>query len=704
MAELLEAQDVAGRLDPESATAMAQEALRGGMDAIGESILVLSEAEALAWDADAPADLAVYMFLHGQQLTVFYSLSGLADSLDTSVNTLSDALRLAPWHAPGIVPAGHGELGTALLLRFQVHGRQPDLDRALGELRLAHELLDPRNPQWLRSTLNLGSVLLLSGDYLEAETVLSSALSRCPGDALGTAQLRLERGRTRCLRYRSGHQPPDLDAGMDDLRAAYGVRSSQPEAAQVREDAATLLARALFDRYGLDHELGHLDEAARLLNERLDRARGGPARIDALRALSAMNLLRFRKVKDFDALAAAIETADEVLRLAEPDDEPALAACSILAEALSERYLARSDLADLDRAIGIASDGERRAHRENRMLCMRALGAALTYRALAVGSRDDANRSVEVLTRAVGLTRAEASERGEVRSALGNALATRARLFGDARDADAAIAEYHKAIEGTRDLPTLEGLAAALISRALLGRGLEDLDEAIALCQEAIRIAPENSRYHARSLLATARTRRAVRTESREDRDAAIEAGTEALRDMPAWHPERRVCLSNLASAYSMRYRRQRNVLPDLNQAIDLLREALDITPPRNGHRPSLLANLASNLTDRFEVTLQASDFDAAVQYATKAIDECPADRAERAQLHYLRAKAFLSAAKLQADSDSPQHLASATQDLRAGADHPLALLGVRVAALTKLAGWQRLRTPHSRAMRRSSP
>ncbi|MGH7126143.1 MAG: hypothetical protein ACREFI_17335, partial [Stellaceae bacterium] len=471
-----------------------------------------------------------------------------------------------------------------------------------------------------------------------------------------------------------------------DLRAAYGVRSPRPEAARVRDDAATLLARALFDRYDRDHELGYLDEAARLLNERLDRARGGPARIDALRALSAMNLLRFRQVKDFDALASAIETADEVLGLAEPDDEPALAACSILAEALSERYRARSDLADLNRAIDIASDGERRSRRENRILCLKALGAALTYRALAVGSRDDANRSVEVLTRAVGLTPAEAPERGEVRSALGNALAMRARLFGDARDADAAIAEYRKAIEGTRDHHTLEGLAAAVISRALLGGGLADLDEAIALCQEAIRVAPERSRYRARSLLTTARARRAVRTENREDRDAAIEAGTEALRDVPAWHPERRVCLSNLASAYSMGYRRRQNVLPDLNQAIDLLREALDITPPGNGHRPGLLANLASTLTDRFEVASQAPDLDTAVRYATKAIDECPADQVERAQLHYLRARAFLAAGKLQADCDSSQHLASAVQDLCAAADHPLAPPAVRVAALTNLA------------------
>jgi tetratricopeptide (TPR) repeat protein len=411
-----------------------------------------------------------------------------------------------------------------------------------------------------------------------------------------------------------------------------------------------------------------------------------PTRIGALQALSEMQLLRFHRIREPGALATAVETADEVLRLAEPDSEPALSVRSTLAEALHERYRVSSDEADLDRAIDVASDGARLSKGENQILCLAALGAALTDRALAAGSRGDADRAVKILTSAVDLIPPGSPYGERTRSRLGNALAMRARLAGDTRDIDAAITAYRKAIRGARDHHMLEGLASALIGRALWNGGLEDLNEAIGLCQEATQIAPEHDRYRAQSLLTTALGRRAVRTGGQEDRDAAIEAGTAALLAMPSRHPERRVCLSNLASVYLEHHRKQREILPDLNKAIDLGREALQITPPGNGHRPSLLANLASALTDRFAVTSQVPDFHAAAEYANMAIAECPADRAEHAQLHYLRARVFLGAAKRLANIASPQQLAGAVQDLRTASGAPLASPAIRVVALAELA------------------
>src|SRR5262249_15811589 len=141
-----------------------------------------------------------------------------------------------------------------------------------------------------------------------------------------------------------------------------------------------------------------------------------------------------------------------------------------------------------------------------------------------------------------------------------------------------------------------------------------------------------------------------------EDVDAAIDAGKDALLTMPPRHRLRPVYLSNLAMTYTARLDLQKDIngldpvidleTDDLDTAIDLLRKAEKITPRGHSYRPGLLANLAKSLTDRLTMTGEAEDFEAALNYANNAIAECPADRAERAQLHHIRANVLLNSAK----------------------------------------------------------
>ncbi|MFE7043126.1 CHAT domain-containing protein [Streptomyces atratus] len=705
--QLYAAHAIARKLDTASAAALVRDASRSrDPDVLEWTITVLIQAEALAAESGAHADRVVYRCLQGHQRYVRYELLGLAEDLDMSVADLSDAVRHAPEDlATAAVMRGY--LGRAHLRRYQLHGGPEDLEAALTELRQAYQgldLLGPGDPEWLAPAQNLGGVLLLASQYVEAIAVLRRVLLVHPRGSLDAGQTHLMLGNACRHVYLAHGRPQDLDECVHHLRTAYAVPLSAPGVEQLREDAAPELAAALGDLYDRDGDGQHLDEASEMMRECLGRADGPQARVHLLIALAEMHYSFYHRTGNRSELTAAITAAEEVLRRAAVGTDASLSALwesatsPTLAQALCDRFRLEPEPHDLDRAVETAQRGVQLSDPDGPnttglVSCLMVLGYALALRAETSGSRDDTDDAVEALTKALDFISADSPQRGHAHVGLGNALRVRAAMFGDVGDLDAAIAAYREAGAAEADHFTQNGLATALLDRFQYRGGHADLDEGIALSRAAARVAPEHERHTALHLTGVFLRRRFVHVGNPRDLDEAIEAGAEAVRAVPIRHRLRPAYLSSLALTYGICFRERGQhradsdvTLDPLLQAIELLAEALDATPPGHRSRPGLLANLADALADRFEATSRWADHQAALTCVTEALKECPAERAERAQLLCLRARLLISGAEARPGPATAADRASAVETLREAAEVATAPPRLRLMVLRELA------------------
>ena len=119
--------------------------------------------------------------------------------------------------------------------------------------------------------------------------------------------------------------------------------------------------------------------------------------------------------------------------------------------------------------------------------------------------------------------------------------------------------------------------------------------------------------------------------EAMEDLDEAIVLVREALDLRPQGHPDRAMSLNSLAIHLSSRY----NLLgatEDLDEAIVLDREALDLCPQGHPDRPSSLNNLAYCLSFRYKKLEAMEDLDEAIVLGQEAFNLCPQGHSNRSQ------------------------------------------------------------------------
>ena len=95
-----------------------------------------------------------------------------------------------------------------------------------------------------------------------------------------------------------------------------------------------------------------------------------------------------------------------------------------------------------------------------------------------------------------------------------------------------------------------------------------------------------------------------------EDLQEAIVLDREALDLRPQGHPDRSMSLNNLANRFSALYN-QLGAMQDLDKAIVLAREALDLRPQGHPDRSGSLVDLARYLCHRFTRSTQLQDKEA---------------------------------------------------------------------------------------------
>lgn len=506
-------------------------------------------------------------------------------------------------------PDAQFRLGVALHSRFTAGGRPGDVDEAIRLFRSVLAVADPGSWPRLMAAAHLGRCLAdrftAAGDPTDltaATTVLEEELDVAGRPPRAAAGHDPEEVRTwisafdvlgECLRERAelGHDEGLLAMALDRAGEALDIAGDDPglRAAPEKGLARTLLVRAMWTKSCTD-----LDEVIRLLDPSAPLAQ---AENPAARAvnLGIAHFERYRMLGDPGDLAQARTVLEEALA-ALPLGSVARAGAQVnLAVVLRETAAAAADApALLNRAVELAEEAADAAQpRSPLSVAATATAAEARIARQAQGAGGGAAELEKACRRMEAVAPYLPSGGGMLaasfRDAWGSALVRVAGLTSSSSALDQGVGLLRQALADPGGLPdrprTAGNLASGLYERFLALGGMGDLDEAIALWQEAVdsRRAGDPHSVMARSGLAVALHQRYDRRGTTADLDEAVERLTAAatLRADPA---ERRAVLTNLGHAHQARY----EITDDpreLARAVAAQREALALREPQAGSR-----------------------------------------------------------------------------------------------------------------------
>ena len=186
------------------------------------------------------------------------------------------------------------------------------------------------------------------------------------------------------------------------------------------------------------------------------------------------------------------------------------------------------------------------------------------------------------------------------------------------------------------------GLVESLWTRFEVQGNVEDLDEVIELRRAVLSLPNDHVDIAARTDqnlscrpedhsdrpsvldgLAISLATRFGQNGNMDDLNEAVQLLREALSLRPHGHPERSASLHNLANILQTRFK-QNGSTDDLNEAVQLHREALSLQPHGHPGRSSSLDSLASSLQTRFEQSGSTDDLNEAVELHREALSLCP--------------------------------------------------------------------------------
>ncbi|KAG1830064.1 CHAT domain-containing protein [Suillus subalutaceus] len=183
----------------------------------------------------------------------------------------------------------------------------------------------------------------------------------------------------------------------------------------------------------------------------------------------------------------------------------------------------------------------------------------------------------------------------------------------------ASIIRFSLCPEGHSERDTyLNNLAYALRSRFDHQGNSDDLNEAISLHEEALRLRPVGHKYRHFSLdnlgfapLQPVSTNATL--DASEDLDEAINLFRDSLQLRPHGHPRRHTALHNLSSALRSRFTQTRKN-EDVEEAIRLCQESLEALPSLHPKRYFSYMWLQEAYLSRFSVQRESADLSLAVE------------------------------------------------------------------------------------------
>jgi hypothetical protein len=302
-----------------------------------------------------------------------------------------------------------------------------------------------------------------------------------------------------------------------------------------------------------------------------------------------------------------------------------LKARNFLPEVLSALFEEKGDRSLLDEAIEILEGRRSRTSAPQTLSEIeRNLGFMLLRRYGHSHDREDLVRAIEACRSALTRDPTDRNARADILGNLGTDLRLRFELDGNLTDLQESIACLTEALEirGPRssDFPLWSNqLGTSLSARyQAIGR-IADLDAAIDVYHAALAWGPSSAARVVRDNLAVAlRTRFNIR-ENVADLDEAIALNDEAAKEFPRGSIDWIIARTNLASFRMSRFYQTRDA-EDLDHALRNTREAYEASPP--GSAPGVAArNLYGRLLhQRYEITRDLDDLNASIAAQEEAL------------------------------------------------------------------------------------
>ncbi|KAG2130307.1 CHAT domain-containing protein [Suillus bovinus] len=435
--------------------------------------------------------------------------------------------------------------------------------------------------------------------------------------------------------------PPTIPTSPDMDALAMRTDAGHRLLARYRRTQNTLfnLATAKFVSCQAEGRYLDLDDPVSLFQDALDlRPTGHPDRAVTQLHLAIALLSRFAKREFQTDVDAAKELLSEVINVCHANSHIYRAA-TIAMETCALRSARGINANDLGQEWHAPSmlplSPNQLAHQAQRCL-----------------ERDEPSALDEVISLhydALGYYNAWHACRGQLLGNLAVMLGTRFERRGSDKDLDDAIALCREALALR---PSLNNLANRLSSRFDHRGNGKDLDDAIALCREALDLLPVGHTDRSGSLnnLGSILSSRFDHRGNGEDLDDTIALCREALALLPVGHTDRSKSLNNLANRLSSRFDHQGNgedlddaialhrealaLRPatgeDLDDAIALCREALALLPVGHTDRSGSLNNLANRLSSRFDHRGNGEDLDDAIALHREALALLPVGHTDR--------------------------------------------------------------------------
>ncbi|WP_043663274.1 CHAT domain-containing tetratricopeptide repeat protein [Streptomyces xylophagus] len=353
--------------------------------------------------------------------------------------------------------------------------------------------------------------------------------------------------------------------------------------------------------------------------------------------VGARLLNEYREAEDGDSLGRALTHLEEAARTIDVSSPRRGYVLDLLGEALWRYHERVQDPRAREQAIS--------AHREASALLphgspahlatLANLAEGLNRRYKETGERQDLDEAVELAGEILSLLPPDSPERAPLLQRLGAYRLLRYYDTNDLADLDAAlealvVAEELGRSDGADRLATLTNLSSALCARFEHAGDIVDLDRAIALDREALDHA---DRYPTRSVLLNRlggslqdRFRGTARS---TDLDQAIESLRQALELTPETAPDRADLLVGLGMALSTRYDLAQDVA-DLGESIALVEQAVERCPPGTPYRDVALNALSFVLRDRYFRTGDLADLAQSIELARAALELTPAGSPSR--------------------------------------------------------------------------
>jgi tetratricopeptide (TPR) repeat protein len=528
-------------------------------------------------------------------------------------------------------------LGTVLYMRYEVLGDVNALLQAIGLWSRAARVTPAGHPSGLVIRANLAIALARRHELTRSANDLRTAFEACLlalREPLTTAERDGLMGllapllRDRVLRAEAEHR-------WDDVLAAGRAVLDFPE---LRSYAREAVADGLEKRYTMGADRADLDEAIRqwtaLQREVPDIYTAQERAYVTMRRANAY-WLRYQHEQRPDDLDVVVDAHEQALAFISDDDSILrLDLLHKLAIALLQRLERQPTADDVERAVtvirvGLADQDSLQASPHFRAVLTRALPQALWHRYVLARRPEDLDEAAELL-RSVAV-RGVSSGNGVLSFGWLATKVHRARYrAGQGLDAlREAVAACREALDAAPDVhPARPGmlvqLGMSLVYLYAHTGDLAALDEAVDRAREAVQAVGEDQHHgpagvNALYLLGAALAERGA-TGSLDDLNDAVRT----LRRLHATAPAIRTReLHGLGSALKRLFDRTRDST-QLDEAVDLLRRAVELCEPDESEESIVLSELSSALLRRYDHSGGPADLDEALVYARRAADAVP--------------------------------------------------------------------------------